>query len=391
MTASDSPPKKAYFSTNNLDDTVCVLAMLQRIQSWQLYQAVLPRLEDDVECTTAALSKRVGLSYWRVLSALRSHLRMQELPLTTAVQTEHWILDLPRLHVIDAEIAPLGDDAESIQLVDAALADFLTPKEPAQHVPTESEIRRFLRDYIDGILKPSIEKEIERSLSISYSKGQATITLKTDKATASAISRHIDKAARKKNITKPEALEALIFNRTQTKVVINTYTAGGDTSRVYLPSAGWCVLTEHLSNYSMTRELCPQETSSYVPTEQIRAWVHGRDATCRWPGCSMPAHYCQLDHRVEYADGGPTSVDNLVTLCQHHHNVKTDGRARYIMDPITGDVAWLFSDGTFEIDRDQGPLAPRTVNWKQTWQQYLDMRKRPRGNARAPRKEAIKP
>ena len=105
----------------------------------------------------------------------------------------------------------------------------------------------------------------------------------------------------------------------------------------------------------------------------------------------MPAHYCQLDHRVEYADGGPTSVDNLATLCQHHHNVKTDGRAQYIMDPITGDVVWLFSDGTFEVDRAQGPLAPRTVNWKQTWQQYLDMRKRPRSNTRALHKEAIKP
>ena len=62
MTATDTPSKKAYFSTNNLDDTVCLLALLQRIQSWQLYQSVLPRLEDDVECTTAALSKRVGLS-----------------------------------------------------------------------------------------------------------------------------------------------------------------------------------------------------------------------------------------------------------------------------------------------------------------------------------------
>lgn len=388
MTNRDAPPKKAYFSTNNLDDTVCVLAIIQRIQSWQMYQAVLPKLEDDVECTTTALAKRVGLSYWRVLSALRSHLRMRELPLTTAVQTEHWILDLPRLHVIDAELAPLGDDAGNIQLVDAALADFLTPKEPAQHVPTESEIRRFLRDFIDGILKPEIEKEIERAVSISYSKGQATITLKTDKATAGAIARHIDRAARKEHISKPEALEALIFNRTQTKVIINTY---GDASQVYMPLAGWCVLTEHLSNYSMTRELFPQESSSYIPTEQIRTWVHGRDGTCRWPGCSMPAHYCQLDHRVEYADGGPTSVDNLVCLCQHHHNVKTDGRARYIMDPITGDVAWLFSDGTFEIDRAEGPLAPRNVNWKQTWEQYLAMRKRPRSDARALRKEAIKP
>ena len=85
----------------------------------------------------------------------------------------------------------------------------------------------------------------------------------------------------------------------------------------------------------------------------------------------MPARYCQLDHRVEYADGGPTSVDNLVTLCQHHHNVKTDGRAFYVMDPHTRDINWLFEDGTWTTTEPSGPLAPKNKNWVQTFAQTM--------------------
>jgi len=39
------------------------------------------------------------------------------------------------------------------------------------------------------------------------------------------------------------------------------------------------------------RTLTAEDVKKYVPSEEIRAWVQGRDATCRWPGCSMPAHY----------------------------------------------------------------------------------------------------
>ena len=114
MTTATAPPKQAYFSTNDMEDTVCVMAMVQRIQSWQLFQAVLPQLEDDVDCTLAVLAKKLGLSRWRVSSAIQAHFRMRELPLTTAVQTEHWILDLPRLQVIDVELRPLGGDEAQI-------------------------------------------------------------------------------------------------------------------------------------------------------------------------------------------------------------------------------------------------------------------------------------
>ena len=126
---------------------------------------------------------------------------------------------------------------------------------------------------------------------------------------------------------------------------------------------------------SVVRTLRAEDVQQYVPSEEIRAWVQGRDATCRWPGCSMPAHYCQLDHRVEYGEKGPTSVGNLVSLCQHHHNVKTDGRVRYIMDPFTGDIVWMFEDGTYEVDRAAGPLAPRNIHWKLTWERFLKFRR----------------
>lgn len=64
----------------------------------------------------------------------------------------------------------------------------------------------------------------------------------------------------------------------------------------------------------------------------IRASVEGRDGTCRFPGCSVPAHDCQLDHVKRWEEGADgveqkrTSTDNLHCLCQRHHNLKTSGQ-----------------------------------------------------------------
>ncbi|MDK2582895.1 HNH endonuclease signature motif containing protein, partial [Corynebacterium yonathiae] len=80
---------------------------------------------------------------------------------------------------------------------------------------------------------------------------------------------------------------------------------------------------------------------------------------------------CQLDHRIEYHQGGPTSPDNLVNLCQHHHNIKTDRQVHYILDPITGTIAWLHRDGTYQLDHATGPLATPQTHWNHTWAQYL--------------------
>lgn len=63
-------------------------------------------------------------------------------------------------------------------------------------------------------------------------------------------------------------------------------------------------------------------------------------------------------------------------LCQHHHNIKTDKRAKYVIDPDTDDVVWLFADGTWEATVAEGPLSPDACNWLQTIEQAIIARRR---------------
>ncbi|HEX2166058.1 MAG TPA: DUF222 domain-containing protein [Longimicrobiales bacterium] len=60
-----------------------------------------------------------------------------------------------------------------------------------------------------------------------------------------------------------------------------------------------------------------------VPPAVRRALAH-RDRTCRFPGCDL--RFCDAHHIVHWADGGVTSLDNLVLLCRRHHRaVHEDG------------------------------------------------------------------
>jgi len=55
-----------------------------------------------------------------------------------------------------------------------------------------------------------------------------------------------------------------------------------------------------------------------VPPSLRRALV-ARDRGCAFPGCDRPPGLCQAHHCRTWADGGDTSVDNCVLLCETHH------------------------------------------------------------------------
>jgi len=57
--------------------------------------------------------------------------------------------------------------------------------------------------------------------------------------------------------------------------------------------------------------------SRTVPAHISRA-LNERDKTCRFPGC-CESRYVDAHHIQHWADGGETSLDNLVTLCRYHH------------------------------------------------------------------------
>jgi len=53
----------------------------------------------------------------------------------------------------------------------------------------------------------------------------------------------------------------------------------------------------------------------------IRRAVLLRDRKCAWPRCGRPAVYCDVHHLRHKEDGGETALDNLILLCQYHHDV----------------------------------------------------------------------
>lgn len=74
-------------------------------------------------------------------------------------------------------------------------------------------------------------------------------------------------------------------------------------------------------------------TLSYRPPPALARHVRLRDGTCRFPGCTVPARECDLDHLIPFPIG-PTSADNLHALCRRHHGLKhEDG---WSVEPLPG-------------------------------------------------------
>jgi len=65
----------------------------------------------------------------------------------------------------------------------------------------------------------------------------------------------------------------------------------------------------------------------------IRTALFMRDQGCRFPGCDRPPAWTDGHHIIHWADGGPTELANLVSLCrQHHREVHEEGWRIHIVD-----------------------------------------------------------
>ena len=67
----------------------------------------------------------------------------------------------------------------------------------------------------------------------------------------------------------------------------------------------------------------------------IRTALCVRDRGCRFPGCDRPPAWTDGHHIIHWANGGPTQLDNLVSLCRPHHRaVHEQGWRIHIADGI---------------------------------------------------------
>ena len=81
----------------------------------------------------------------------------------------------------------------------------------------------------------------------------------------------------------------------------------------------------------------------YRPGRRVTALVRTRDGRCRFPGCSVAARFCDLDH-VRPWPGGVTTTANLMCLCRRHHRIKQrpNWRVRLLPD---GRAVWTDPTG----------------------------------------------
>ena len=64
-----------------------------------------------------------------------------------------------------------------------------------------------------------------------------------------------------------------------------------------------------------------------------------RDGGCLWPGCRVPASYCEAHHSEHWAEGGRTDTESGVLLCRFHHmllhnagwRIRREGRGPFVL------------------------------------------------------------
>jgi hypothetical protein len=77
---------------------------------------------------------------------------------------------------------------------------------------------------------------------------------------------------------------------------------------------------------------------------KLRKALDLRDGGCAFPGCDIPAAWCDAHHIHHWWNGGKTSLDNGVLLCRHHHHstihhdgwtvrMTGDGRPEFLPPP----------------------------------------------------------
>lgn len=362
----------------------------------------------DYDETLRRYMNASGMTKVAVERGMFAYNRLRQLPRLRALQDEQRLLDLPRLCAVDTALDRLGPDPqpEVLAAADELLVGVFTPTTERQLLPGAPTVSRRLKSLL-GRMNPATDFDEQRRKQREEAKKQrpeettsmefydvqrdgkqsSGACFESDQAVMTAFKLRVALIAREAGISLSQAAERILVGTAPAaKVVLYGFTpvnASGERAPgtpIFLPGEGWTG-GDATATIEEWMEQVPAEVvqldqvrgrtaGGYAPTTAMRAYCVARDGTCIYPGCARPAEQCQLDHRIPFEEGGATTPDNLYCLCQHHHNVKTDRRAFYVPDPETGDIIWLYPDGTYDRAQPTGlfteQITPENPRWAQT-------------------------
>jgi hypothetical protein len=85
-------------------------------------------------------------------------------------------------------------------------------------------------------------------------------------------------------------------------------------------------------------------TRLFTPGQVKALWL--RDRHCTFPGCSIPAHWCDAHHLTHWIDGGPSDLANAALLCGRHHTIAH--RDRHAATVTPSGVQWNTRPGSYD-------------------------------------------
>jgi hypothetical protein len=97
-----------------------------------------------------------------------------------------------------------------------------------------------------------------------------------------------------------------------------------------------------------------------IPGSMKRALLR-RDRTCRFPGCTTRV-FLEGHHIEHWADGGDTSVSNMVCMCSYHHRFVHEYDYT-IETAIDGEHRFLDERGRVVVESPE-PARPAHLGWE---------------------------
>jgi Domain of unknown function (DUF222) len=83
-----------------------------------------------------------------------------------------------------------------------------------------------------------------------------------------------------------------------------------------------CTLSRVLLADSMVIDVGRATRIVSAPTRRA---LRARDRGCRWPGCDRSIDLTSPHHIIAWANGGPSKLGNLVSVCYYHHRLVHEG------------------------------------------------------------------
>lgn len=375
------PPRKRWATER--DEPATNLARARNLNELELAIAVTPEGDIDVASHAASVATRIGGGKARAMDYCDVGLMLRRMPkLLEPCRSGAW----PLWHLTKIADAIVAVSTENLADVEDRILDYLTPRRDFQALPGIRVFARQLRrivESIEPVSTPPDEDEHHPATGESYGAdngypgeyGELRAILRKDRmaefdVTVRAIRDSKIKAGHECSLA--DALMAMCRGDfAGATVTLNVY-ADGNTDdndlRLWLDGAGWLskyLTREWLERADNVRLSADSRTEGYVPTDAQKARVRGRDGGCRFPGCEVPAHRCQLDHVINFGPG-ETATWNLQCLCQHHHNLKTSRHWHAEIHP-DGTVTW--ADHTGEVFATTVPHGPIAHIKRQTFDQ----------------------